>query len=156
MYKYSHTNEDNSISLHDSRAAKISYDNGVLTFTFEDGFYITEKNENNFHKKLCYTGKAEVGFMTLSKDIDQDLTVYIFTETENARRTIRDEIPFAEFAQMLDSGMKLEFLYTYKGYRSYVFECWLWFDSEPYHKECVIMISADETVYKWNELFVEE
>ena len=150
MYKYSHTNEDNSISLHDSRAAKISFDSGVLTFIFEDGFYVSERNLNNFHKKLCYTGRSEVGFKTYSGDIDQDLIVYIF------RRTIRDEISYAEFAQMIDNGMELEFLYAYKGYRSYVFECWLWFDSEPYHKECVIMISADEAEYKWNELFVEE
>ncbi|MBE6868217.1 MAG: hypothetical protein E7494_05570 [Ruminococcus albus] len=156
MYKYSHTNEDNSISLHDSRAAKISFDSGVLTFIFKDGFYVTERNVNNFHKKLCYTGRSEVGFKTLSKDIDQDLTVYIFTATDSEKRAIRDEISYAEFAQMLDSGMELEFLYAYKGYRSYVYECWLWFDKEPYHKECVLMISADEAVYKWNELFVEE
>ena len=156
MYKYSHTNEDNSISLHDSRAAKISFDSGVLTFIIKDGFYVTERNVNNFHKKLCYTGRSEVGFKTLSKDIDQDLTVYIFTATDSEKRAIRDEISYAEFAQMLDSGMELEFLYAYKGYRYYVYECWLWFDEEPYHKECVLMISADEVSYKWNELFVEE
>ena len=156
MYKYSHTNDDNSISLHDSRAEKISFDCGVLTFTFADGFYVTERNAYNFHKKLCYTGRSEVGFKTLSNDIEQDLTVYIFTETDTERKAVREEISFTEFYQMLDSGMKLEFLYAYKGYRSYVFECWLWFDDEPYHKECVIIISAEGSVYKWNELFVEE
>ena len=70
MYKYSHTNEDNSISLHDSRAEKISFDSGVLTLIFKDGFYVDERNVNNFHKKLCYTGRSEVGFKTLSTDID--------------------------------------------------------------------------------------
>lgn len=156
MFKYSDNNENNSISLHDDRAAKVSFDSGVQTFVFEDGFTVCENNPNNYLKKLCYTDRAEVDFKTLSKDIDQDLTVYVFTETDNERRKLRDEIPFAEFAHMLNNGMELEFLYAYKGYRSYVFECWLWFDYEPYHKECVIMISADEAVYKWNELFSDE
>ena len=156
MYKFSDNNENNDISLHDNRATKVSFDAGILTFEFADGFYVTENNANNYLKKLAYTGKSEVTFRTLSKEIDQDLAVYIFTKTDTESRTIRDEIPYAEFAKMIDNGMKLEFLYAYKGYRSYVFECWLWFDSEPYHKECVLMISADEVSYKWNELFAEE
>ncbi len=156
MYKFSDNNENNDISLHDNRATKVSFDSGVLAFEFDDGFYVTESNSNNYLKKLAYTGKSEVAFKTFSKDMDQDLTVYLFTKTDTESRTIRDEIPYAEFAKMLDNGMELEFLYAYRGYRSYVFECWLWFDHEPYHKECVLMISADEVSYKWNELFAEE
>lgn len=39
---------------------------------------------------------------------------------------------------------------------TFVFECWLWFDKKPYHKECVIILSADELTYFWNNLFVDD
>lgn len=156
MYKYSDSNENDDISLHDCRATKIAINDGILSFVFKEGFYILERNRNNFNKKLSYTDESEVKFKILYKDIESNITIYIFTDTKEKNKAIRERIPFDTFANQINNGMELEFLYSYKGYQSSVFECWLWFDEEPYHKECVMIISADEITYSWNTLYVEE
>ena len=84
------------------------------------------------------------------------MTVYIFSETDKEDTAIRKSISAKQLAEVVNSGMELEFLYSYKGYQSYIFECWLWSDTEPFHKECVIIISADDVLYNWNVLYAEE
>lgn len=37
---YLHSDNDEFISLHDCHATKVLFENGVLTFVFEDGFWI--------------------------------------------------------------------------------------------------------------------
>ena len=155
MYKYSDNNENNDIILHDCRADKLLIGEKSISFVFGEGFYVSEKNRNNYNKKLSYTDKSEVIFKTLYHT-DADVTVYIFSETDKEDTAIRKSISAKQLAEMVNSGMKLEFLYSYKGYQSYIFECWLWSDTEPFHKECVIIISADDVLYNWNVLYAEE
>ena len=95
-------------------------------------------------------------FKILYKDIESNITIYIFTDTKEKNKAVRELIPFDTFADQINNGMELEFLYSYKGYQSFVFECWLLFDEEPYHKECVMVISADGITYSWNTLYIEE
>ena len=153
MYRYSDNNKNNDISLHDCRAKKLVLGDGYISFVFDDGFYVTETNENNYNKKLSYTDKSEVVFRTR---YDDSITIYVFSDTEEKGKSVREQITQTHLSKMLDNGTELEFLYEYKGYQSYVFECWLWFDSEPYHKECVIIISSDDVSYNWNSLYTEE
>ena len=155
MYKYSDNNENNDIILHDCRADKLLIGEKSISFVFGGGFYVSEKNRNNYNKKLSYTDKSEVIFKTLYHT-DTDVTVYIFSETDKEDTAIRKSISAKQLAEMVNSGMELEFLYSYKGYQSYIFECWLWSDTEPFHKECVIIISADDVLYNWNVLYAEE
>ena len=155
MYKYSDNNENNDIILHDCRADKLLIGEKSISFVFGGGFYVSEKNRNNYNKKLSYTDKSEVIFKTLYHT-DADVTVYIFSETDKEDTAIRKSISAKQLAEMVNSGMELEFLYSYKGYQSYIFECWLWSDTEPFHKECVIIISADDVLYNWNVLYAEE
>lgn len=151
MYNYSDNNENNDIFLHDCRATKIAFHDNMLSFIFKEGFWVSENNINNFHKKLSYTDESEVKFRILNEDI----TIYIFTNTNEENKAIRESVPLDIFAEKINGGMELEFLYSYKGYQSFIFECWLWFNNEPYHKECVIIISADEVTYNWNTLFTD-
>jgi len=153
MYKYSDRNENDDISLHDCRATKIVVKNGVLSFIFKEGFWVSEFNRNNYHKKLSFTDEAEVKIKTLYRNMESSITIYVFTDTEDENKAIREWIPFDRFAEQINGGMELEFLYSYKGCQSFIFECWLWFDEEPYHKECVMMISASEITYHWNKIF---
>ena len=155
MYKYSDNNENNDIILHDCRADKLLIGEKSISFVFGGGFYVSEKNRNNYNKKLSYTDKSEVIFKTLYHT-DTDVTVYIFSEMDKEDTAIRKSISAKQLAEVVNSGMELEFLYSYKGYQSYIFECWLWSDTEPFHKECVIIISADDVLYNWNVLYAEE
>ena len=155
MYKYSDNNENNDIILHDCRADKLLIGEKSISFVFGGGFYVSEKNRNNYNKKLSYTDKSEVIFKILYHT-DTDVTVYIFSETDKEDTAIRKSISAKQLAEMVNSGMELEFLYSYKGYQSYIFECWLWSDTEPFHKECVIIISADDVLSNWNVLYAEE
>lgn len=155
MYNYSDNNEKDDISLHDCRATKIVVNDNMLSFIFREGFWVSESNINNFSKKPSYTDESEVKFKTLYKDINSNITIYVFTDTNEKNKQIRESIPLERFIEEINGGTELEFLYSYKGYQSFIFECWLWFENEPYHKECVIIISADEVTYSWNTLFAE-
>ena len=156
MYKFSDNNENNDISLHDCRAEKIIIGDKSLSFVFENGIYISAENMNNYNKKLSYTDKAEIVFDTIHKNIETDVIIYIFSKTEEENKSVREEISLAEFADMMNNGAELEFINSYKGDSAYLFDCWLWFKNEPYHKECEIIISAYELTYYWNELYIEE
>ena len=156
MYSYTDNNRNDDISLHDCRATEITVKEGYLSFLFEKGFWVLESNRNNYNECISYTDKSEVKFKTLSKDTESDVTVYIFTDIKESDKSIRETLTLNSLKEMLDNGMELEFLYSYRGYNSYIFECWLWFDYEPYHKECVLIISAEDAVYSWNELFKED
>lgn len=156
MYQYSDHNEHNDISLHDCRAAKLIIGQNTVTFVFETGIYVLESNSQNYNNQLSYTEEAEVVFRTKHRDIRNAVTVYLFTETADSDRAIRESVSPAALAEMLGSGMELEFLYAYQGYQSWLFTCWLWSDAEPYHRECEIIISAEEVTYYWNALHPEE
>ncbi|MDE6434699.1 MAG: hypothetical protein K2L07_10795 [Lachnospiraceae bacterium] len=156
MYKYSDHNEKDDISLHDCRATKIVASDDTLSFIFKEGFWVSERNIHNSNKKLSYTDESEVKFKALYEDIESNITIYVFTDTNEENKTIREFIPLDTFVEEINGGMELEFLYSYKGYQSFIFECMIWFDNEPYHKECVIIISADEVVYSWNTLYAED
>lgn len=156
MYKYSDHNEKDDISLHDCRATMIILNGRMLSFIFKEGFWICESNRNNFNKKLSYTGESEVKFKLLHRNAQSNITIYIFTDTTDENKAIRECIPLDLFITQINGGMELEFLYAYKGYQSFIFECWLWFDDEPYSKECVMIIDADEVTYSWNTLYAEE
>ena len=51
MYKYSDNNENNDIILHDCRADKLLIGEKSISFVFGEGFYVSEKNRNNYNKK---------------------------------------------------------------------------------------------------------
>lgn len=153
MYKYSDKNENNDISLHDCRANHIELNGKILSFIFNDGIYIGENNKQNPYGKLSYTDKAEVRFDLTYKNPDDNITIYVFTEKDE--KTIRETIGLHDLIDKINSGMELEFLNCYNGNGSVLFKCWLWFKEEPYHKECVLIISADEITYYWNHMYEE-
>lgn len=155
MYKFSDDNQNNDISLHDCRSSKLLIEGNKLTFVFDEGFFVSENNAQNLIGTPAYTDRSEVVFETPSDDPEDDVTVYLFSDTGEEGRSIREEIPLAKLAELLERGMELEFLYKYEGYSSFIFDCWLWFDTEPYHRECELRIPAESVSYRWNELFAE-
>ena len=97
MYRYSDNNENNDISLHDCRANKILIGEKSISFIFRDGFYVTDKNSNNYNKTLSYTDKSEVIFK-MPYHVDTDMTVYIFSKTDKEDTAIRKEISANQLA----------------------------------------------------------
>lgn len=152
MYKYI-DNVDDNISLHDCRASHISVNDGAVSFVFDNGFLVGANHKLNPYEEPMYTDKSDIRFYLLSKDTKNDIMIYIFTNESG--RTFREECSLEDFMSMINSGSaELEFLYSYKGYQSVVFECWLWFDEEPYHKECVLIISEDKAACYWNKFLI--
>ena len=151
MFRYADDNTSDNISLHDCRATAAAVSEGLLTLTFDEGFYVRDSEGRSF-----YTDKSEVSFRTVGKNTEQHVVVYIFTDTGEENKSVREEISLSKLADMINGGMELEFISAYKGYLSYAFECWLWTHGEPHHRECVLIITADGAEYKWNELHPED
>ena len=149
MYKHYDT-DDESISLHDCRATKILYENGVLTFVFPDGIWITQDHPGNTTGRVLRTDRAEVQFH-LELGNESDITLYVFRE--KWKKTVREEWPLTKLMEGVNSGKyTLEFLYQYKGYHARIIECCLWSEQKPYHRECEIKLSLKGMTYGWNRL----
>ncbi len=149
MYKHSDTSVEH-ITLHDCRANKAAYKDGVLSFWYEDGFWVCPGHDKNDCGKTVRTDASKVKFH-LANEGTEDVRIYIFTKKK--RKTIRKEWTLKKFVKAINAGdFTVEFLYCYKGYNIQVHDCWIWFDKAPYNKECELRIYTDEVTYLWNEL----
>lgn len=152
MYKYFDRNENDDISLHDCKATKVSLRKDILSFEFADGFWISEKNRHNPYGKLLCTDKSRVDFRLLYDDPEENVTFYLFKEKKHGK-VIRKQYSLKKLMKKInDKGRELEFLYAYQGYNSIIFECEIWFDKKPYSRECVLIVSTDDMIYRWNQI----
>lgn len=149
MYKCCDSDDD-YISLHDCHATKIIYENGIVTFVFDDGIWIAQGHSSNMTDKTLRTDVAEAKFYLESGD-ECDITSYVFEN--KLGKTVREEWKLSELIECINSEKyTLEFLYQYKGYNSRIIECWLWSDKKPYHRECELKLSLKAVKYQWNDL----
>ena len=145
MYKHCEMNDEH-MSLHDCHATDVTYENGILTFCFEDGIWISSDTLN----KTVRTDKACVKFY-LETEEDYDISVYVFEKI--LKLTIRKEWHISKLLECINSKkFTLEFLYQYNGYNSRVIDCWLWSDRKPFHRECQIKLRVEKVEYYWNNL----
>lgn len=150
MYKHYDTT-DELISLHDCKAEKLSFENGILSFYLSDGFWVLSNHEENCFEKTVKTDAAQVQFHLVDED-KYDISIYVFT-WKKFRKSIRKAWKLKKFIKAINNGScKLEFLCQYKAYNARIIECWLWFDKKPYHKECELKITTDRVTYCWNQL----
>lgn len=154
-FLYSDTNQNHDIILHDCFADKIILQKNTLIFQFSEGFYLKASHEQNPFSALAYTGEAEMRMELFYANPDVNVTIYLIKEEYDG--THRTEIPLEEFMKRIRQGEKLEFLYAYQGLDTddMLFRCELHFDKHPYRRECILIISAKEISYHWNELFQE-
>ncbi len=157
MYKYNHSfntkmiTSGEHINLHDCKATQISLKNKTLFFTFPEGFWI-ERNNIPTSKKY-YTGEAQMEFPLL---YSEDIAIIIYIFTKDGKNTIRTEYTLNDLMKQINTNLcSLEFLYSYISSQTFRFDCWLWYDKEPYHKECELIISAENVIYHWNEVYEE-
>jgi len=139
------------LTLHDCIAERAYFENGILGFEFNDGFWISPDHPDSDLTKVVRTDFSKAEF-TLEDGADYDVTIYVFKETFH-KRTIRTEWTIQDLINKINSGTcRLEFLYQYIGYHSRIIECELRLDKKPYHMECIMKISASKVSYYWNNL----
>lgn len=149
MFKHYDT-DDNYISLHDCHVTNITYENGILTFGFDDGIWILEGHPSNSLNKIVKTDKAYVK-LCLETGEAYDVTLYIYEKKFN--KTLRKEWDLYKLIEKInEKKYTLEMLYQYKGYNSILIECWMWSDKKPYSRECELKIAATGAEYCWNSL----
>ena len=150
MYEHCDLN-DGCISLHDCHAEKMNFDNGVLSFIFPDGFWVTEQHPQNNSNDIVRTDSSQVDFQIIDEEID-GISIYIFRKNK-VGKIIREEWEPVNFIKAVNAGdFRVEFITQYKSYQSFLFKCWVWFDKSPYHQECEIILHSESVAYRWNQL----
>lgn len=149
MFKHYDT-DDNHISLHDCHVTKATYEDGIMTFGFEDGIWILEGHLSNDLNKIVRTDTAYVQFC-LETGEAYDVTLYIYEKKFN--KTLRKEWDLYKLIEMInEKNHTLEMLYQYKGYNSIIIECCLWSEKKPYSRESELKIAVTGVEYCWNNL----
>ncbi|MDO5559862.1 MAG: hypothetical protein Q4F95_09725 [Oscillospiraceae bacterium] len=150
MYEHCDLN-DSCISLHDCHAEKMNYENGILSFVFPDGFWITDKHPCNKSDNCVRTSSSQVDFQILDEETDS-IEIYVFRKNRSSKLIREDREP-DNFISAVNSGdLRLEFIKQYKSFQSFLFKCWVWFEKPPYHYECEVILHSEKAVYKWNQL----
>ncbi len=150
LIMYKHCDDDRFISLHDCHATEVLYENGILTFVFDDGIWIAKGHPSNVVDKIVRTDVAEVKFCLETGD-EYDISLYVFER--KLKNVVRKEWELSKLIKCVnDEKYTLEFLYQYKGFNSMIIECWLWSDKKPYHRECELKLSLTDVKYYWNNL----
>lgn len=143
MYKYNYDSNEN-ISLHDCRATHIELNGNIISFFFCNGIYARAYSEQYPDGRWFLTEKAEMRVRLPQGDVESDIKVFFRSDDGK----IREKASFMALADMINGGMKLEFVDC--DYKSMVFWCWLWFKAKA--KFYDLDISAGEVTYNWNEM----
>lgn len=150
MYKHCDL-DDRYISLHDCVAEKMKINDGILSFVFPDGFWITSGHSQNDSDAIVLTDSSQVDFQIIDEVI-YGVTVYIFKKKRKGKM-VREEWELVDFVNAVNAGdFRVEFISQYKSYQSYLFKCWIWFDKKPYYSECEIILCSEKARYRWNKL----
>lgn len=149
-YKHKETGREN-LTLHDCEATQARLSDGVLTFLFEDGFWIAPTHPENDLDTLVRTNKAKVDFH-LYRGLSYDVVVYVFRRTF-FKRTVREEMPLSRLIDGINSKkFTLEFLYQYDDDCSQMISCAIRSDRRPWYAECLMEIQKNGIEYFWNDL----
>ncbi len=142
MYQYNVVNSEN-LSLHDCRANRMSWEDGILSFFIPDGIWIVEKGE------AIKTNSSRVDFEVMDKNVD-DVDIYLFRKTRSGK-VIREQWKVDNFINAVNEGtFEVEFLYKYLGYQYILYKCCVWFKKAPYCYECEIEMHSTKMVCRYN------
>lgn len=148
-YKHCET-EDAHLSLHDCRADKVTLDNGILSFFFKDGFWVTPDHPSNDCENVVRTDSSKVDFY-FPENCENETVIFVFRRIFG--KTARTQWKLNDLLNAVSDGKcEIEFLYQYKSFNKQMIECMLWTKKRPYFKECQVFIPTEKTVYCWNNL----
>lgn len=149
-YLHNETDEQ-KLTLHDCRADRMELREGVLSFFFPGGIRLVPAHPDNPTDVAVRTGPARVDFPLLTGEAD-DISVCVF------RRlcwflTVSQEWPVEKLADVIGEGKcELEFITRFDSYVERLYECCLWQERKPYHRDCQNKITTKLPVYRWNEI----
>lgn len=142
---------DNYVTLHDCKADRAYFENGILGFEFPDGFWITPENPESKLDTLVRTDKSKVEFVLYDGD-QADATVYVF-EKNIFKQDIRKERDVRKLVNDINNGKySLEFLYQYVDGYLRIVQCCLGSPKKPYFRECDLHLCTREVSYHWNRI----
>ena len=105
--------ENAKVGLHDCRVKHIQYQNQILTFDFEDGYYLFNDQE------IKQSGKAQMHCYIVDEEID-GISVYIYKKKKN-RKAIREDWSDNFIDAINDGTYEFEFVTTYRSYQYILF-----------------------------------
>ena len=143
---------DHELILHDCIANKIFFENGVLRFSFPDGFWITPNHNENQLNKTVRTDFSEAEFTV--ENID-DITVRIFKRNRSFRyqKTTVEDMNIEKLISDVNQGKcAIEFITQYRSFYEQMWECVIRSEKKPYHIECQLYLPNTRATYYWNNL----
>ena len=148
---YSHIEKgQENLTLHDCIANGAEICDGVLSFFFDEGFWIASFHPENGTGNTVRTDASAVKYY-LSRGIFEDCTVFVFRRFFKA--TLRKELSIETLVSMIrEKRCSIEFLYQYADENSRIIKCALHYPRRPYYEECELMIYVDREEYLWNGL----
>lgn len=135
--------ENAKVGLHDCRTNHIQYQNGMLIFSFPNGYYLLNETEP------VQTGRAYMECQILDEFKDS-VSMFIYRKTLFGK-VIREDYS-DKFLSAINAGkFEFEFVSTYRSYQHILFKGYIWFKQKPYYRECEIEVYTDKINYHWME-----
>lgn len=143
--------EETRFSLHDCRADRVELQDGMLSFFFPEGFWVTAEHPANHTGMIVRTGPGRVDYV-LRRDDGDDVSVSVFRKLRWPW-SLRTKWELPKLLEVLNKKhWQLEFLYQYPGGWDRIIEGWFWFQKKPWHYECQLKLDVQEVRYCWEEL----
>ncbi len=147
-YKYSDQNECLYL-LHDCISDIVDYSEGVLSFEFDDGFWVLPNHPAEPYGETVRTGRSVVRY-TLTNLDESYISIFLFTRNIFKKYTCR-EISLDKFLRIINSkNGSVEFFYQYIDGNTRLIDCRLKIKGK--WKHCLINVSTENVTYLWNNL----
>lgn len=152
MFHYQAINEWDSISLHDCYVTKIQKQDDLLTFFFDDGFWIIETNPQNPYKKTLSTSASMLQF----KNPQQANLSFCKPETNKEKLFAQKNAPLSldVLINRLDADEWACEIITenHSDWKHGWYYGWFHFKAAPFHIPFELSLSFEEVRYTWNEI----
>lgn len=144
-------NDDSHKSLHDCYADRAYYKDGVMTFEFSDGFWVTENHPDNKFNKTVRTDYSKIEYIT-DGGTESDIELYVFTRNIFGQ-TVRKEWNVHKLVDMINNK-KCELLFITQALdgKKRLIEGVLLLKHRPHSVDCMLKLSPTQVRYCWNSL----
>ena len=133
------------ISLHNCTIDKISYNDGVLSFLFCDGFWVKPTHHANSTEKNLRTSEAKVDF-TASTD-NTKIAIYRRGLFGN---TVKKDLTTDALCDLVNNkNTSLEIIGTYPSEGATLIKCWARDKKSDKVSECHIELTPTKIIYHW-------
>ena len=140
---------DNTLTLHDCVADKVSLSNNTLRFTLPDGLWVTPLHEENTSDKTIKTDAAVVDFFVETLN---DIKVCVFTRTFFGKIHVETWDIHTLVNAIKNGECTLEFITQYRTHFEQMWQCVLRGKKKPYYRECQLHLPGAEATFRWNDV----